>query len=182
MLITGEASTRPSVVQAVEALTEDVIATDRNAHNGEATLTVDEIRDLIVRQLVEDGRSLPVRELRRRINPNGTPNIGAAIVRAGDGMIVTMQVDEDQLIMLNRLTRGHIELQNSEQAAPAEAALIPVNGHKILAIKGTTEQLGLIKTILGATVEITELTNFNVHEQLLRSGATRDLAGLLIAG
>ncbi len=182
MLITGEASTRPSVVQAVEALTDEAVTTDRNTHNGEATLTVDEIRDLVVRQLVEDGRSLPVRELRRRINPNPTPTIGASIIRSGAGMAVTMQVDQDQLVMLNRLVGHHVELVSSETTAPAEAALIPVNGHKILAIKGTTEQLGLIKSLLGATVEITELTTVNVQDQLLRSAATRDLAGLLIAG
>lgn len=99
-LITGEVPGRGSTHEAVMSILADIEAT---ATASERSLTPDEARQMAVESLMVDGSHLTVPQLRRRIRPNGTPDIETTVIRKGEKRIIVCEVDDDQYVMWSRL-------------------------------------------------------------------------------
>jgi hypothetical protein len=105
-LITGENSTSPEVRATVQQMLENVAA---GAEVRGENLTAAEARRQAVEQVIEHGRHLTNRQLRRQLRPDGTPPITPSVLQLEDRRFVIMSLDEDQWIMLNRLLSDRLE-------------------------------------------------------------------------
>jgi hypothetical protein len=134
-VITGEASDTQTVRAGVEALLDDVAATMRAAQPDQVEeMTEDEltaeIRVRAVDQMIQNGMTLPVRELRRTLRGGHTPDIFATVIRQGNTRLVISEMDEDQYLLFQRQMGRHmderaVELPLDPRQRQVEAARVP---------------------------------------------------------
>lgn len=102
-LITGEPSNTTSVNQSIEVLRSEVLQT---AEASNIQMNDEQIRNAIVTDLVENGRTLTNAELRRTIRPTRTPVIQGSAIQTDGRRIVMLDISEEQWEMfLRRMTR-----------------------------------------------------------------------------
>jgi hypothetical protein len=104
---------RGSVENSYTAVTNDIVSTFLVANPGDEAPEGDDLKELIVAQLLDHGASMTNANLRQVIRPDRTTSLEPVILRRfsnGQGeseVYVLMKVTDDQLTMLERRLHGH---------------------------------------------------------------------------
>ena len=105
-VITGQLPGRGATREAVLAVLND--QGGEVSGDGNSVSVSDAVRGNAVSRLLQIGSTLPVREMRRQLRPEGTADIPMVIVRDGDMYYGVMAMDEDQRTMFHRINGTHI--------------------------------------------------------------------------
>jgi len=120
-LITGEDPARASTRSAVDALLNDVAAT--NVASG-VEMDEDELADAAAELLMEAGGQMTNRALRTHLRPDRTEPIELTVIRTNGRRMVVANIDEDQWVMLqNKLGRYMEEISLTLPDDPRRRAL-----------------------------------------------------------
>jgi hypothetical protein len=108
-VITGTMPGRGATRDAVEAILNGSTEALGNA-------STEDVRAHAVDRLIEIGSTLPTREMRRQLRPDGTADIPAVFIRSGDATYAVLSMDADQVISkpnqnLLRQISGNYELR-----------------------------------------------------------------------
>jgi len=99
----GRGATRDAVLSVLSEEAGEEVTAEGNTINIEEA-----IRTNAVSNLVQIGGEMPVREMRRRLRPNGTADIPTIIIHQGAMYYGLVAMDEDQKTMFYRMNERHI--------------------------------------------------------------------------
>ena len=132
-LITGtvppHGSVAAAVTQALENAAAGLAISDPDGFHSPADIASQAVADI-----VELGRTVPVREIRRHLRPNGTADISTIFIRNGEegDIYSVMRMNQEQYNMVNRLIGTHLnptirEASDEEvsQYAPGLRRMLP---------------------------------------------------------
>lgn len=126
-LITGEEAAHGSVRTAVETLLNNAAAELITEGVPQDELEVDDVRMRAVIGLLQQGATLPTRELRRTVRPTRTPPVQSTTMSVAEEEWFTVLhiTSQDQYDMLMRLLDRHFNnvLINGENATPTVRSL-----------------------------------------------------------